>query len=254
MVSEVPSSNDVNMVTEELVSSSSPSKKNPGKVPKKIHKAEREKLKRDQLNVLFLELGNALEPAQQNSGKATIVSDATRLLRDLLSQIDGLRKENVALLSESRYVTIEKNELREEKCALEAQIKKLQSELEERNRSKSAWNLNPSQSLHNNATPQLQEDQLLLPVIDHASQGAPVAGPVFVVPLHHDHQAYSEPHPADVTSKPPSNVSRPHARYPSPSDSWPSQILAKQPKAAQQSRPSTSTSTSTSTSSSSRGD
>lgn len=35
-------------------------KKNPGKVPKKVHKSEREKLKRDHMNVLFLELGNAL--------------------------------------------------------------------------------------------------------------------------------------------------------------------------------------------------
>ena len=39
---------------------SPPRRKNPGKAPKKIHKAEREKLKRDHLNVLFLELGNAL--------------------------------------------------------------------------------------------------------------------------------------------------------------------------------------------------
>jgi len=37
-----------------------PNKKKEGKVPKKIHKAEREKLKRDQLNELFLELDHAL--------------------------------------------------------------------------------------------------------------------------------------------------------------------------------------------------
>lgn len=35
-------------------------KKNPGKVPKRIHKAEREKMKREHLNDLFLELAGAL--------------------------------------------------------------------------------------------------------------------------------------------------------------------------------------------------
>jgi len=33
---------------------------NQGKVPKKIHKAEREKMKREHLNELFLDLANAL--------------------------------------------------------------------------------------------------------------------------------------------------------------------------------------------------
>lgn len=37
-----------------------PNRKNNGKIPKKIHKAEREKLKRDHLNELFLELGHVL--------------------------------------------------------------------------------------------------------------------------------------------------------------------------------------------------
>ncbi|RWV91523.1 hypothetical protein BHE74_00012775 [Ensete ventricosum] len=35
-------------------------KKDQSRVPKKMHKAEREKLKRDQLNELFLELGHVL--------------------------------------------------------------------------------------------------------------------------------------------------------------------------------------------------
>ncbi|KAL0343893.1 UNVERIFIED_CONTAM: hypothetical protein Sangu_1276700 [Sesamum angustifolium] len=36
------------------------SKKSTGKVPRKIHKAAREKLKRDQMNELFLDLGRTL--------------------------------------------------------------------------------------------------------------------------------------------------------------------------------------------------
>ena len=122
-------------------------KDNPVKIPKKIHKAEREKLKRNDLNVLFLELNNTLgnlvlisllllhqmhspklicdawsihfklivpnlflplvylEPAHQNNGKASLLSNATRLLRDLLCQIDSLKEENTSLLSESHYVS-----------------------------------------------------------------------------------------------------------------------------------------------------
>jgi len=37
-----------------------PAGENKGKVPKRIHKSEREKLKREQLNELFLELASAL--------------------------------------------------------------------------------------------------------------------------------------------------------------------------------------------------
>lgn len=130
--------------------SSSRSKNKPGKVPRKIHKAEREKLKRDSLNVLFLKLSDTLgmlflsnlpvttqylilmhpskliynawlwaikqmvhnflpsiypEPAHQNNGKASVLSNATRILRDLLAQVDCLKKENTTLLSESHYVS-----------------------------------------------------------------------------------------------------------------------------------------------------
>ncbi|KAK1308098.1 Protein disulfide isomerase-like 5-3 [Acorus calamus] len=44
-------------------------KKNPGKVPRKIHKAEREKLKHDHLNELFVELGNALEAYEKKDSE-----------------------------------------------------------------------------------------------------------------------------------------------------------------------------------------
>lgn len=37
-----------------------PTKKNQGKAPKRIHKAEREKMKREHLNELFIDLANAL--------------------------------------------------------------------------------------------------------------------------------------------------------------------------------------------------
>ncbi|GFY83001.1 basic helix-loop-helix (bHLH) DNA-binding superfamily protein [Actinidia rufa] len=237
MVSEAPGplTDDIAMVTEKPVIShrSSQSKNNPVKVPKKIHKAEREKVKRDNLNELFLELSNTLEPAHQNNGKASLLSNATRLLRDLLCQVDSLKEENTNLLSESHYVRSEKTELREENSALQAQIEDLKIELQERIHSKYAWKLDHSQTQHETAS-QLQEDHLVMPVNDHASQPAPVLGPLFVVPLHHqDLPVYHESDTSDSVSKVPSNISKPHARYPSSSDAWPSQILAKQSETTQ---------------------
>ncbi|KAK1272913.1 Transcription factor bHLH47 [Acorus gramineus] len=52
---------EVDVVAVDLVGRAFSNKKNPGKVSRKIHKAEREKLKHDHLNELFVELGNALE-------------------------------------------------------------------------------------------------------------------------------------------------------------------------------------------------
>jgi hypothetical protein len=80
-------------------------KRSQEKAPKKTHKAEREKLKRDQLNDLFVELSSMLDPERQNSGKATVLGDAARVLRDLVSQVESLRKEQSALLTERQYVS-----------------------------------------------------------------------------------------------------------------------------------------------------
>ncbi|KAK1310258.1 Transcription factor bHLH47 [Acorus calamus] len=51
---------EVDAVAVDPVGRAFSNKKNPGKVPRKIHKAEREKLKCDHINELFVELGNAL--------------------------------------------------------------------------------------------------------------------------------------------------------------------------------------------------
>ncbi|RCV38913.1 hypothetical protein SETIT_8G180600v2 [Setaria italica] len=99
------------------------------KTPKKTHKAEREKLKRDQLNELFLELGSMLDLDRQNTGKATVLGDAARVLRDLVTQVESLRKEQSALLSEQQYVSSEKNELQEENTTLKSQISELANDL-----------------------------------------------------------------------------------------------------------------------------
>lgn len=45
------------------------------------------------------------DPERQNSGKATVLGDAARVLRDLVSQVESLRKEQSALLTERQYVS-----------------------------------------------------------------------------------------------------------------------------------------------------
>ncbi|XP_077224104.1 transcription factor BHLH062-like isoform X2 [Tasmannia lanceolata] len=215
MVPELPSTmtNEANVVAEKLESRSFPNKKNPGK-------AEREKLKRDHLNDLFLELGHALEPARQNRGKASILVDAARILQNLLAQVECLKKENVALLSESHY-----NELRDENIVLEGEIGKLKHELLERTQSAPAWSnntdLSTSQMKHANLAPSLPEDLHALPSVDHVLHPQPMVGPVIVIPLHQELSSPALPNPS-------SHVSRPHARYPTPSDSWPLKLLHKQ--------------------------
>ncbi|KAH6774515.1 hypothetical protein C2S52_002515 [Perilla frutescens var. hirtella] len=197
------------------------SKKSTGKVPRKIHKAAREKLKRDHMNELFLELSNTLDVDNQNNGKASMLRDTIRLIGELVTQMDSLKKENATLLSEFNYITTEKNELVEETSALDAQVKGLQREIDER---ASCSNALVSQS---KSTAQLPEDHVAIPLIGHAPETAPVVGPVFVVPLHHESQGFPSPFPDMNVPKVPSGVSRPRPRYPSSSDSWSSHILTK---------------------------
>ncbi|XWS48038.1 hypothetical protein CRYUN_Cryun13aG0037800 [Craigia yunnanensis] len=197
-----------------------------GKVPKRIHKAEREKLKREHLNELFLDLANALDPNQQNNGKASVVCEATRLLKDLFGQIESLKKENASLLSESHYVIIEKNELKEENSTLETQIQKLQSELETRvAQSKPDLYEPPPDFQQTELSSNFHGDHRGLPAGEPAMQQASA---LLVVPIRPDIQAYPVPDSTQPAVKPNSIVSKPHARYPTPADSWPSQLLGKQ--------------------------
>ncbi|CAK7337261.1 unnamed protein product [Dovyalis caffra] len=196
-----------------------PAEKSKRKVPKRIHKAEREKLKREKLNDLFDELASALELSEPNTGKASILCETTRLLKDLLTQIDSLKKENVALLSESHYVTVEKNELREENSALEDQIGQLQGELETRVAGQPQTDLNVPPPEYQQPS-HFPGDSFRLPGVDAAAAALQQTPAVFVVPIHPDHvQGFP------MTT---SNVRKPHARYPTGADSWASQLLREQ--------------------------
>ncbi|KAL5814101.1 hypothetical protein ACOSQ4_024742 [Xanthoceras sorbifolium] len=225
MGSDVPAPlvDKVNVLADASLDGHCATKKNKGKVPKRIHKAEREKLKREQLNELFLDLANVLELTQQNNGKAAVVCEATRLLKDLFCQIESLRKEKASLLSESHYVTVEKNELVEENSALESQIEKLQTEIEARiAHSKPDLNV-PPEFQQPELTSHFPVEGYGLPSVETSLQQAPA---VLVVPIRSSNiQAYSTSNASQLTSNPASKVSKPHARYLKPSDSWPSQLL-----------------------------
>ncbi|PON93629.1 Myc-type, basic helix-loop-helix (bHLH) domain containing protein [Trema orientale] len=209
----VPLADQVNVAVEDSADQDYPGKKNKSKVPRRVHKSEREKQKREHLNELFFELSSAIELKQPNNGKASILCEASRLLKDLLAQIEGLRKENASLLSESHYVTVEKNELKEENSTLETQIGRLQSELEAR-------------VLHSKPDLNAPPPECLAMPADEPSLGQPHT--VIVVPL--------IPDASQLPSNPPtSNVSKPHARYPTSADSWTSQLLREQqPKAGKE--------------------
>ncbi|XVF11944.1 hypothetical protein REPUB_Repub08aG0072000 [Reevesia pubescens] len=200
--------------------------KTKGKAPRRIHKAEREKLKREHLNELFLDLANALDPNQQNNGKASTLCEATRLLKDFFAQIESLKKENASLLSESHYVSIEKNELKEENSTLETQIQKLQSEIGTRvAKSKPDLNEPPPDFQQSELSSHFNGDHPGLPAVEPALQQASA---LLVVPIRPDIQTYPVPDSTQPGAKTNSIITKPHARYPTPADSWPSQLLGKQ--------------------------
>ncbi|KAG2327964.1 hypothetical protein Bca4012_037000 [Brassica carinata] len=208
-----------------------------GKVPKRINKAVRERLKREHLNDLFIELADSLElNNQQNSGKASVLCEATRFLKDVFGQIESLRKEHTSLLSESNYVTTEKNELKEETTVLETEISRLKSEIEARvNQSKPDLNNSPAPEYHHHhyqQHPELASQFSGLPIFQGAgfqqsSAATPTPGArVLVLPMQPDLQKQA---PLMCTKS--SNVSKPCPRYASAADSWPSRLLGERLKA-----------------------
>ncbi|KAL3629357.1 hypothetical protein CASFOL_026579 [Castilleja foliolosa] len=202
----------------------SPSKKNRAKVPRKVHKAAREKLKRDHMNDLFLDLEKTLDIDHTNNGKASILRETIRLVGELITQVESLKKENITLLSESNYVTSEKNELVDETFALDAQVKRLRKEIDERVK----VNLDISRSPCDFTTKLTEEQVVGFPLVGHAPESTPVVGPVFVVPLPNESQGFCGPFPEVNMPKVNPSVSKPRPRYPSSSDSWPSQILTRE--------------------------
>ncbi|XP_017255659.1 transcription factor bHLH47 [Daucus carota subsp. sativus] len=202
------------------------SKKIQGKVSG-VTKAEREKLKREHLNDLFLALANALEISEQTNGKACVIGETTRMVKDTLKQIECLKRENEALLFESQYVTSENNELQVENSALQDQIVKLQKELKEKTSQVNLdLNIAPPEPKRLDLMPLTAEDHITFPIGEPLLQKPATGAPLYVIPVYPDFQVHQQSnHTAQLACEPVGNVSKPRARYPSPGDSWPSRIL-----------------------------
>ncbi|KAM3364559.1 hypothetical protein ACQJBY_014734 [Aegilops geniculata] len=198
------------------------------KVPKKIHKSEREKRKRGTQNDLFNELGAMLEPDRQNNGKACVLGDTTRILKDLVSQVESLRKENSTLKNESHYVVLERNELRDDNSMLRNEILELQNKLRMSLQSNPIWSQDTARSAgaasyptsgvfpvhHSPHLPVISSTALSLqPVITEQCYAAPLR----------ELQLFPEVSPTSTEDSELSqdqgisnSVTRPQARYPTP--------------------------------------
>lgn len=94
------------------------------------NKACREKMRRDRLNDRFLDLSAALEPGRPpKTDKATILSDAVRILTQLRAEAQGLTESNNQLRETIKDLKNEKNELREEKTRLKADKERLEQQV-----------------------------------------------------------------------------------------------------------------------------
>ncbi|KAG0579913.1 hypothetical protein KC19_4G134100 [Ceratodon purpureus] len=94
------------------------------------NKACREKMRRDRLNDRFMELSAELEPGRPpKTDKATILSDAVRILTQLRTEAQGLQESNNQLRETIKELKNEKNELREEKTRLKADKERLEQQV-----------------------------------------------------------------------------------------------------------------------------
>lgn len=203
------------------------------KAPRMIHKAEREKHKRDLLNDLFAELGEMLEADRQTNGKACILTDTTRILRDLLSQLESLRKENSTLQNESHYVTMERNELQDENDVLRNEILGLQNELTMRPAGNPGWGNATAGSPHSAGTVFPSQQPMQLPAITSAVfplqqplqqptvMEHPYAPPPRELKLFPDAASDIEGLEPSEDQEATNHIARPLARYPTQSASWP---------------------------------
>jgi FtsZ-binding cell division protein ZapB len=82
-------------------------------------KAEREKVRRNKLHAKFMELSQLLDPGRPpKTDKASILTDAVRVIGQLRSEAEQLKDSNVQLRTSIKELKTEKNELREEKVRL----------------------------------------------------------------------------------------------------------------------------------------
>lgn len=228
---------------------------------RRVHKADREKLRRDKLNEQFSELASALDPDRPKNDKATILGESVQVVKDLREEVKRLKTEHTSLLNESRDLTQEKNELREEKATLKVETEQLQNQLQQRMRTMSPWMaLDPSMVMGAAAFPYpvAVPQPVSVPQSDSHQAGPPraivaptpympLAPPLGAFHMHPSLQAYamfgnrhgdgSNPYlpypsfPQPVNSH--SHIERPYAQYPSPVQSVPGYVVQIPPSQSQ---------------------
>lgn len=125
-------------------------------------------------------------------------------------------------------MTLEKKELEDENSSLESQIAELQNQLKERaGDAELDLNAAPSESQHYESTPHYVDDCFRFPALEPAIQQAQNLKSVYVVPMCADPSFFTQPGNAELASRPVTNVTKPQARYATPADTWPSQLLEK---------------------------
>ncbi|CAM0947861.1 unnamed protein product [Alopecurus aequalis] len=103
-------------------------------------KACREKMRRDKLNDRFLDLCSVMNSGkhaevcssaskQAKLDKASILSDAVRMLTQLRGEAEKLKDSNENLRETIKDLKVEKNELRDEKVSLKAEKDRLEQQL-----------------------------------------------------------------------------------------------------------------------------
>ncbi|KAJ7553569.1 hypothetical protein O6H91_06G103500 [Diphasiastrum complanatum] len=231
---------------------------------RKVHKADREKLRRDRLNEQFTELANALDPDRPKNDKATILGDCAQVLTELRAEVKRLKVDHATLLDESRDLTQEKIELREEKTTLKNETEQLQCQLQQRVRLLLSWTgMDPSLMMGATTFPYPLSVPSAASAPPNSQQTSgqtqlqpPVVAPAPYIPLPAPHGAFAmhpglpayamfgnrpgnanipffpyPPYPlAPVPVGSHSHVERPFAQYPSPLHPVPGYALPSQPQ------------------------
>lgn len=127
-------------------------------------------------------------------------------------------------------VDTEKKELQDENASLEAQIRELQNELQERaGEAELDLNAAPPECQHHELIPPYVDEFSRLPSMELTMKQTQNLKPVYIIPLCSDPSVFQQPGNAEIASIPATTVSKPQARYPTPADTWPSQLLEKHP-------------------------
>ncbi|XP_020532147.1 transcription factor bHLH121 isoform X2 [Amborella trichopoda] len=204
---------------------------------RKVQKADREKLRRDRLNEQFLELGSALDPDRPKNDKATILTDAVQMLKDLTAEVNRLKAENLML---------EKNELKDEKATLRSDVESLRIQYQQRIAVMFPWApMDPTVAMGPTPYPfpmptLATPDSQRTPTQGHAQASMT---PFMPVPFHPSIQPfpffrsvdpsgnnqYLSLTPYASTVNVHSHVERPSAQYPSPVPPLPGFVLQLQP-------------------------